>query len=254
MEINRIEADRHLIGVGRELESLDGKAKATLPVHVTEDGLRFFKRDPEGEWERLYDAEQAHLTVGTLQAVVDYLNQNPDGLELDKLLVHVCDVTTVRVMSVPFGGWKQRTTYMRADAVVPIHRFGSWISPDEFVPYLQSCFVPSDDLDALIKISGNLVDTSEVRVQDDGVSQEVSIRQGAARKAEVPVPSPAVVFPFSTFAEVAQPAHKVVFRLQSSPLACKLIECDGGAWKLEAIANIRTWLIENLPEGVKVIA
>ena len=29
MEINRIEADRHLIGVGRELESLDGKAKAT---------------------------------------------------------------------------------------------------------------------------------------------------------------------------------------------------------------------------------
>ena len=39
MEINRIEADRHLIGVGRELESLDGKAKATLPVHVTEDGL-----------------------------------------------------------------------------------------------------------------------------------------------------------------------------------------------------------------------
>ena len=50
MEINRIEADRHLIGVGRELESLDGKAKATLPVHVTEDGLRFYKRDPEGEW------------------------------------------------------------------------------------------------------------------------------------------------------------------------------------------------------------
>ncbi len=26
------------------------------------------------------------------------------------------------------------------------------------LPYLQSCFVPSDDLDALIKISGNLVD------------------------------------------------------------------------------------------------
>ena len=41
MEINRLEADKHLIGVGRELESLDGKAKATLPVHVTKDGLRF---------------------------------------------------------------------------------------------------------------------------------------------------------------------------------------------------------------------
>ena len=63
MEINRIEADRHLIGVGRELESLDGKAKATLPVHVTEDGLRFYKRDPEGEWQRLHDAEQDTLTV-----------------------------------------------------------------------------------------------------------------------------------------------------------------------------------------------
>ena len=133
MEINRIEADRHLIGVGRELESLDGKAKAALPIHVTEDDLRFYKPDPEGEWQRLHDAEQDSLTVGTLQAVVDYLNQNPDGLELEKLLVHVCDVTTVRVMSIPFGGWKQRTTYMRADAVIPVHRFGSWTSPDEFV-------------------------------------------------------------------------------------------------------------------------
>ena len=254
MEINRLEADRHLIGVGRELQSLDGKAKATLPVHVTEDGLRFYKPDMEGDWTRLLDATQDTLKVCTLQSVVDYLNQNPDGLDLGKILVHVHDVTTVNIMSVPFGGWKQRTMYMQAYAVIPVHRFGSWTSPDEFVPYLQSCFVPSDDLDALIKISGNLVDTSEVRVQDDGVSQEVSIRQGAARKAEVPVPSPAVIFPFSTFAEVAQPAHKVVFRLQSSPLACKLIECDGGAWKLEAIANIRTWLIENLPEGVKVIA
>lgn len=254
MEINRTEADKHLIGVGKELESLDAKAKATLPIHTTEDGLRFYKPSPEESWERLYDAEQDMLHVGTLQAVVDYLTQNPDGLDLGKLLVHVCDVTTVKIMSVPIGGWKRRTIYMQAAAVIPVHRFGSWILPDEFVPYLQSCFVPSADLNALIKISGNLVDTSEVRVQDDGVSQEVSIRQGAARKAEVPVPSPAVIFPFSTFAEVDQPAHKVVFRLQSSPLACKLIECDGGAWKLKAIANIHKWLRENLPEEVKAIA
>ena len=41
MEINRIEADRHLIGVGRELESLDGKAKAALPIHVTEETCAF---------------------------------------------------------------------------------------------------------------------------------------------------------------------------------------------------------------------
>ena len=79
MEINRLEADKHLIGVGRELESLDGKAKATLPVHVTKDGLRFYKPDPEREWERLYDAEQDTLTVGTLQAVVDYLTRTPTG-------------------------------------------------------------------------------------------------------------------------------------------------------------------------------
>lgn len=69
MEINRIEADKHLISVGRELESLDGKAKATLPVHVTKDGLRFYKRDPEGEWKPLYDAGQDTLTVGTLQEI-----------------------------------------------------------------------------------------------------------------------------------------------------------------------------------------
>lgn len=150
------------------------------------------------------------------------------------------------------GGWKQRTTCMRADAAIPVHRFGSWTSPDEFVPYLQPCFVPSDDLDALIKISGNLVDTSEVRVQDDGVSQECP--SGRARHARPKCP----YRPRRSSSRSAPSRKSRSPRTRSCsgssparwPASSSSATAARGSWK----PNIRTWLLENLPEGVKVIA
>lgn len=43
---------------------------------------------------------------------------NPDGLELENIIVHVRAEDAVDVISVPFGGWKQRETFMSARAVV----------------------------------------------------------------------------------------------------------------------------------------
>ena len=169
-------------------------------------------------------------------------------------MVHVTGPTSVRVISTPFGGFRQRDTYMEATAIIPDHMFGLSVSPDKFVPWLQSCFCESEDLKALLQISGNIVDTSEVHLHDDGVSQDVTIRQGAARKAAVEVPSPAVLMPFSTFVEINQPPRKFVFRLGSQPLTCSLIEADGGAWKIAAIAEIASWLVENLPSEIRIIA
>lgn len=246
-------ANTHLIAVGSELEQAKHETASTFFHHTLEDGREYWKDSAGSDWEKLYLPTPDTVRVSTLTAIADYLTHNPDGLDLTQIMVHVVDPTTVNVISTPFGGFKQRTCFIRADAQIPLHKFDKHVSPDEFVPYLQSCFCPSEHLSDLLQISGNIVDTSELRVQDDGVSQEVSIRQGAARKAEVPVPSPAILFPFSTFSEVEQPGRKFVFRLSSNPLRCALLEADGGAWKLAAIQNVADWLRLNLPE-IRIIA
>lgn len=253
--INAKEANEHLIKVGRELAQAETDRKTAFISHTLGDGRTFHK----GDWNELLEPEQSALVTSSLQSIIDYLGANPDGLALDKVIVHVYSSTEVAVRSVPFGPFKQRCNYVRAAAVLPRHRFGSWTNPDEFVPYLQSCFCPSpeggeDALSSLIAVSSNIVDTTELTLKDDGISQEATLRQGAARKGRSDVPNPVVLYPFSTFAEVDQPPRKFVFRLKSDPLQCILIEADGGAWQLTALQGIATWLRERLPEQVKVLA
>ena len=247
-------ANVHLVELGQKLEAEKQENAQTFISKNLEDGRRYYKPNTDSRWEPLPEKLVKTLEVSTLTAIKDYLEKNPDGLDLTKTIVHVTNPTCVDVISTPFGGYRQRDTFMQAKAIIPEHMFNQRVEPDKFVPWLQSCFCESEDLAALLKISGNSVDTSEVHLQDDGVSQDVTIRQGAARKGAVDVPSPAVLLPFSTFVEINQPPRKFVFRLGSQPLTCSLIEADGGAWKITAIADIGTWLDEHLPKDVRVIA
>ena len=251
---NLKESNAHLIEVGQKLEAEKQTNAQTFITHTLEDGRQYYKPNTDSRWETLPEKLVKTLEVSTLTAIKDYLEKNPDGLDLTKTIVHVTSPTCVDVISTPFGGYRQRDTFMQAKAIIPEHMFDRRVEPDKFVPWLQSCFCENEDLAALLKISGNIVDTSEVHLQDDGVSQDVTIRQGAARKSAVEVPSPAVLLPFSTFVEINQPPRKFVFRLGSQPLTCSLIEADGGAWKITAISDIGTWLDEHLPKDVRVIA
>lgn len=247
-------ANAHLVEVGQNLEAEKQANAQTFITHKLEDGRKYYKPNTDHKWEQLPEQLVKPLEVYTLTAIKDYLEKNPDGLNLQKTLVHVTGPTSVRVISTPFGGYRQRDTYMQANAIIPEHMFDRPVAPDKFVPWLQSCFCESEDLKSLLSVSGNIVDTSELHLQDDGVSQDVTIRQGATRKSTVAVPSPAVLMPFCTFVEINQPPRKFVFRLGSQPLTCSLIEADGGAWKIAAIAEIASWLDENLPKEIKVIA
>ena len=244
------EVNEHLINVGKELAKAQVERETAFISHTLPDGRAYCKNS----WAPIYEPEQSKLETHSLQSIIDYLTANPDSLELDKVIVHVYSPTDVVVRSIPFGAFKQRCSYMHAEALIPKHRFNEWTNPDIFVPYLQSCFCEGEDLLPLIAVASNIVDTTELTLKDDGVSQEATLRQGAARKGKSDVPNPVVLFPFSTFPEVMQPPRKFVFRLKADPLNCIILEADGGAWKMAALENISVWLRERLPEKVKVIA
>ena len=88
---------------------------------------------------------------------------------------------------------------MHVEAVLPTRLFGQWDAPDIFTPYLQSCFCEGGDLALLLAVCSNITASTEVSLKDDGVSQEASIISGVVRKGKKDVPSPVVLYPFSTF-------------------------------------------------------
>lgn len=247
-----------LINTGKDIARKELENENAFIVH-NHEGRDYIK----GNWNRLLEPETETLHVSTLTGLKDYLESNPDGLDLNELMVHVVDHMTVKVRSIPVGGHKQRPTFMAAEALVPEHMFSSatrptYHAPDQFIPYLQSCFVETDGdhLKDVIKVCGNVCTSAEVQQQDDGMKQNVTTRAGVVTKELTEVPNPVILYPFSTFTEVVQPGRKMTLRFRGgdSGAGAALIEADGGAWKITAMQSIAAWLRENLPEDVKVIA
>jgi hypothetical protein len=133
--------------------------------------------------------------------------------------------------------------------------FGHWQVLEDFIIGLQVHFVHTDARAAVLKLLGNVKDEAVQTSQDDGVTQTVQAKRGAVLADNVPVPNPVVLAPFRTFREVEQPSSAFILRLKTGGPSAALFEADGGAWRLEAVRRVSTWLQEQLAgTGVAIIA
>ena len=199
-------------------------------------------------WERIKDFRAEPITIKTLSGLVDYLDKNVDGHN-ETLIVHVHSNHSVSVYS-ELRSDKRREYFINCEAELPRVNLGNFMDVESFNILLQSCFVPTDHLKAVLQVVGNVKDEAVRTIGDDGVSQEVTVRKGIQKADNLTVPNPVVLAPFRTFSEVPQPESKFVFRMQDGPRA-GLFEADGGAWKIEAMQNIKDFLGREL-EGLNV--
>lgn len=194
------------------------------------------------------------LIVYSLTGLLDYLTSNVDKLIHEDLLIHVENPREVSVVSNLHGDFRERECLIKAQIDALKMPFNTWVDHEEFNIFMQSCFVddPATHRAAILKIIGNVQDGVIRNVNDDGVSQEVTIKTGIARVGNVTIPNPVLLRPYRTFTEVEQPASQFVFRMKEGP-RCMLVEADGGAWRNTARQNIKQYLAEQL-NAVKIPA
>jgi hypothetical protein len=228
------------------------------PETVTVDGRQY---STKGLTE-IMEPTPSTVNVRTLTGLKDFLTANVDRLDLSKLIVHVDSECEVRVYSELFGPFVQRRYHITAKPDLLKMRFGEWIDNESFLIFLQACFldemekaagadgvVPDklpNDRATLIRLASCITESGVKISGDDGVSQEVTVRQGIIMNGDERVPNPVTLRPFRTFCEVEQPTSRFVFRVRKGP-ECLLVEADGGAWRNEARENIKAWLLANLP-------
>ena len=201
------------------------------------------------------------LNVTTLTALVDYLKSNVDGLNLGTLLCHVESPEYVAILSnLSDNGFNQRKAFVRAKLEQLQLNLNCFMGGEAFNILLQSCFVePEDPMKAtdrglVIKYASNVTTTVEANTEDDGVTQAVTVKKGIAGKGVDVLPNPVRLRPYRTFTEVEQPESSFVFRCKDNDgVKFALVEADGGAWKGEAMKNIKAFMKENVP-GLNVIA
>lgn len=185
------------------------------------------------------------IKTGTLTSVVDYVKAQIDAKGTK--VIHVVNHRTVEVYST-LDQYQKRNCWLEATALVPdVICYGKYLDAESFSIALQSRFVPTEDRDILLKISGNIEESAIKTSVDDGVSQSVAVKTGVTTVSNVQVPKIVRLKPFRTFTEIHQPESDFVFRLSNGP-SCALFEADGGAWKNQAIQDIARYLKEELGE------
>lgn len=206
-------------------------------------------------------AQPDSLRVHTLEGIVEYyeppLEKADDTDDDDErrreypapAFAHVEDYRTVHLVSAQYGAEKQRDRFVTAQAYEIKHRFGENLSLEAFIVWLQSCFVQDENAKAVLRVVGNIEQSATAEYVDDGVTQRVTARAGVTRREIVDLPNPVELRPYRTFPDIEQPASRFILRItpgkDGEEPRCALHEADGGAWRNQAVRNIKLYLNDN---------
>lgn len=214
------------------------------------------------------------LKVYTLQALVDYLASDIDNVIGSQgnpgLMIHVESPTKVYLRS-SLSNINERTVFVVADAsqYISSFPFGQWLDQSRFIAEIQSNFVALpksengqemegvNDINRLLAYAGTISKAEISKWSDDGVTCSTMNKQGFEVE-RTKTPNRVNLLPFRTFQEIAQPGSEFVLRLkpgkqENSIPELRLIEADGGAWKMEAVGFIRDWLEDRLKDKLAYI-
>jgi hypothetical protein len=199
------------------------------------------------------------LEVETLDAVIDYVRNDPDGrLAESGCIVHVVSPTEVVVRGAGLDDeFSTRADFLRATVCDLLDdedefQLGEKLGHEAFVIALQTRFVPLiGDQELVLKLTASIRSEKVHESVDDGYAQHVATMQGATFKSEEAVKNPVNLAGYRTFRDVGQPIVPYLFRAHqgSEGMARPFIslhECDGGAWRTEAITRVKEYLVKGL--------
>lgn len=230
------------------LEYIVGLGKAEVKEYTLPDGIKGLYSDkplhrletPAPVAERLY--------LHTLTGLVDYIKSNTDTMA-ERMIVEVQSPTSVRLYS-QLNDKRGREYLIEVTAMTPDFSFDCFLPQENFCISLQSKFINGDDRELVLRCAGTVESGTVAQYGDDGVTQKATIKQGIASKVEAQIPNPVRLRPYRTFLEVDQPASDFIFRMRDNHgVDCAIFEADGGAWEMEAMQNIKSYLQEEL-EGL----
>lgn len=177
--------------------------------------------------------------------------------DYSKLIVRVDNEALVSVMTNINAESREREYPYRVEAEIPTAIYTksneynlSYLEIEKVIIALNANFQDTPDRQYVIRVISNLVETTEVTTNDDGLTQRATVKSGVQTLEKETIRPIVSLKPYRTFSEVEQPESKFIFRIKKGGEVA-LIEADGGVWKNEARKNIASYLEEGLKDLIK---
>lgn len=199
------------------------------------------------------------LEVHSLQAVVDFFSgktgENCDTTT-SNVVIHIVDPYTVKVLDGCANDvYRNREHYLTARCIHDEFAFGKYHDQEQMIIKLMTLFEQDEKTAQIRDVISRLTVRSDVELEDDGVSQDVTVRKSNRRGDEkITIENPMTLRPIRTFTEVEQVSAPYVLRVkdQNGIPHVAIFDASADHWKNDAIRNIRQFLEKELP-GVKIL-
>lgn len=188
------------------------------------------------------------ITVNGLDSLAKLVHHELDMVENLPVYIRVAGPRNVEVFT-SLDSYMARDSLYEAKCDAP-NIEGGWMTQEEAIIKLRSAYIPNAGTEYLLDLLSRVCKDGSVNSEDNGVSQSVTARKGIALKQIEAVRSRIPLQPYRTFTEVKQPESEFILRLDANGRV-GLIEADGGAWKMEAKANIAAYFETALSEEIK---
>lgn len=207
-----------------------------------------------------YVDRPAMIEFGSLDAIVKSIVTEIDRVTCP-VFVTVETPTCVEVVTTYRQDNMQRDFLYRAKPSLP-QISETWMGHDDAMIALRSRYIETEDTLYIIDLLSSISDKNDMKTTDNGLTQQVTVKQGIALKKNESVRPRVTLKPYRTFLEVEQPASEFLLRMRPGDpengrgALIGLFEADGGAWKLEAKHSIAQYFEEHLKaliEAGKVI-
>ncbi len=198
------------------------------------------------------------LRLSTLTGLKECV-ENPDFFAqtgTNDFALYIEDIGNVSLVSQPLGAFEQRKFFAVASATEFRFPFNGYRGHEQMVIEVMSSFAESEGKKEVLSYLGGLARTKEVKMLDDGVGQRIVARTGIARAGEVEIKNPITLLPYRSFPEIDPVPEDFIFRLRTKGEdGCEgaLFNTQSKRWRIETIAQIKAWLLENIP-NVPVLA
>ncbi len=198
------------------------------------------------------------LWLSTLTGLKECV-ENPDFFAqtgTNDFALYVKDVGEVSLISQPLGAFEQRNFFAVASATGFRFSFDHYCDREQLQIDIMSSFADSEGRQNVLSYLGGLARTGEIKLSDDGVTQSVIAKTGIARVGNVEIKNPIALLPYRSFPEIEPVPEDFIFRLKKSGedgVEGALFKTKNERWRIETIARIKAWLLENIPE-VPVLA
>ncbi len=233
--------DRSFVEAVRE-----GADGATYHIGDEEFSTVALHRPPKPPREDVPEA----LEFATLGSFAEYVRGKMDAMYRESRdgFVLVESPSCVVLNTTVFGDRNQRETLARCtftDGGNDIFTTAEFLDPEDFNIGLQVNAHNAGDRAAVLKVAGNVSNDATRQHADDGVKQEVTVREGP-RLAVAEVSNPVLLAFRCTFPELDPILSPYVFRARGGgdkgPPQLALFDASDGTWHVSAVKAIKAWL------------